>query len=103
MAVETDTERSIFFNSSEFASSASYTPVGGSASTISGIFDDEHQSIDAGGLVTVSSSSPVFQTLTSSVPSAAEGDTLVVSSTTYKVRVVMPDGTGTTMLQLEKQ
>lgn len=103
MAVETDTERAVFFDTDDFAVSATYTPAGGSASTISGIFDDEYEPIEVGGFVPVASSSPVFQCKTSDVSSAAEGDALTVNSTSYLIRTVMDDGTGTTMLQLEKQ
>jgi len=73
------------------------------ATQINGIFDNEYALIDAGGGVGVASREPKFQTETINVPNAADGDTLVVESITYKVRVVEPDGTGTTTLMLEKQ
>ena len=42
MAVETDTERAIFFDTDDFASSATFTDVSaGTSSTIKGIFDKE--------------------------------------------------------------
>ena len=40
MAIETSTERSIYFDSDEFADSITIT-IGGSATTIKGIFDNE--------------------------------------------------------------
>jgi hypothetical protein len=46
---------------------------------------------------------PLFQTLTSNVSSATQGDTLVVSGTTYYVMRAEPDGTGYTTLILSKQ
>ena len=103
MAVETDTERAVFFDSDDFAVSATYTPAGGAATTISGIFDDAFEPVEAGGFVPVASSAPIFQCKTSDVASAAEGDALTVNATSYLIRVVMDDGTGVTMLQLEKQ
>ena len=103
MSVETDIERAVFFDTDDFAVSATYTPAGGSASTISGIFDDAFEAVETGGFIPVASSSPIFQCKTSAVSSAAEGDALIVNSTSYLIRVVMDDGTGVTMLQLEKQ
>lgn len=103
MSVETDIERAVFFDTDDFAVSATYTPAGGSASTISGIFDDEFEAIETGALIAVASSAPVFQCKTSDVSTAAEGDALTVNSTSYLIRVVQNDGTGVTMLQLEKQ
>ena len=42
MAVESDTERAIFFDSDDFASSATFTDVSaGTSSTVKGIFDKE--------------------------------------------------------------
>ena len=44
MAIETDTERAIFFDSDDFASSATFTDVSaGTSSTIKGIFDNNDQ------------------------------------------------------------
>jgi len=103
MAVETDVERAIFVGTDDFGVSASYTPVGGSATTISGLFDKEYIAVDSGGSVPVAMQQPMFTCLTSSVSSAQENDTLVISSVTYKVRVVQPDGQGMTVLILEEQ
>tara|TARA_S200002703_G_C3794278_1_gene245195 strand:+ start:2141 stop:2452 length:312 start_codon:yes stop_codon:yes gene_type:complete len=103
VAVETDTERAVFFSSDDFGVTATYTPSGGAAASITGIFDDEFEPIEAGGFVPVASTAPIFHCKTSDVSAAAEGDALTVNSTSYIIRVVMNDGTGTTMLQLEKQ
>jgi hypothetical protein len=49
-------------------------------------------------------SQPRFMVKTSDLPSGAdEGDGLVVSETDYLVKVIERDGTGVTMLVLEKQ
>ena len=42
MAVETATELAVFFETDDFAVTASYTPSGGSASDVKGIFDKEY-------------------------------------------------------------
>lgn len=87
----------------DFGVSVSYTPSGGSASTITGIFDNQYQAVETGGEVAFAIEQPKLAVKTSDVSTAAEGDTVVVSGVTYKVTVVMNDGTGMTDLALEKQ
>ncbi len=101
MAVEGDTERAIFFSSDDFGSAATYTPSGGSASTINGIFDKDYALAAIGDGVGVGSNDPRFICRTSDVSSAANGDAIVVNSVTYTVRNVEDDGTGITTLELE--
>jgi len=101
MAIEGDTERAIFFDTSDFGISATYTPDGGSAATVSGILDKDFALADLGGGVGVASADPRFVCRTSDVASAAGGDTLVAGGITYTVRAVEDDGTGVTVLVLE--
>jgi hypothetical protein len=101
MAIEGDTERAIFFNSSDFADAATYTPAGGSAATVNGIFDKDYSLADFGGSVGVGSNDPRFICRTSDVSGAASGGQLVVRSVTYIIRQVEDDGTGVTTLTLE--
>ncbi len=85
-----------FFNPAEFGVAALYN----GATTVNGIFDAaylEPLGNDVEGY------GPVFQCAAASVPSAAHGDTFLISSVTYKVRGVEPDGTGVVLLRLEKQ
>jgi len=95
----------VFFKSgaSEFETDATYTPVGGSAKTVTGIYDDE--SIEDSGEVEVGerASQSTFDCKTSDVPNAAHDDTLTVGSQAHKVVGVDKDGTGVTTLVLEKQ
>lgn len=102
MAVETDDERAIFFSANDFGTTATLS-VSGVESQVTGIFEDDYQAIDAGGLVPFASSSPTFHGRTSDLSAAVEGSTLTISGTNYVIRVVMDDGTGLTMLQLEEQ
>ena len=101
MAVEGDTERAIFFSSDDFGSAATYTPSGGSASTINGIFDKDYALAAIADGVGVGTNDPRFICRTSDVSSAANGDAIVVNSVTYTVRNVEDDGTGITTLELE--
>lgn len=92
----------VFFDTNDFGVEATFTPSGGSASTIEGIFDNEYLAIDGDGQVAVAGTTPVFHCKTADVANAY-GGTLVVNSTTYNIVEVKPDGTGTTMLILEDQ
>jgi len=102
MAVETATELAIFFDADDFGVTASYTPVGGSASNVKGIFDTEFYEAEAGGSVGLAIEQPRFICRTSDVSNAAEDDAIVINSTNYTIRVVQNDGTGVTVLVLEE-
>lgn len=102
MAVETATELAIFFSADDFGVTASYTPLGGDAENVKGIFDHEFYEADAGGTVGFAIEQPIFTCQTSDIPNAAEGDAITINSTDYIVRVVRDDGTGVTVLALEE-
>jgi hypothetical protein len=102
MAVETATERAIFFDPNDFGDAASYTVQGGSAVTVNGIFDNEFVEVDAGGTIPVAMEQPTFTCRTSDVSSASEGDSITIKTVNYTVRVVQSDGTGVTVLVLEE-
>ena len=102
MAVETADDRAIFVNVDDFGVAASYTPAGGVAATVNGIFDNDFIEADAGGGVTFALQQPRFHCRTADVSSAAEGDALVVGGVNYTIRVVQDDGTGMTILVLER-
>lgn len=101
MPVETADDRATFVNIDDFGVAASYTVQGGTATTINGIFDNEHIEVDAAGTVGVSIQQPRFMCRTSDVSSATEGDAITINSIAYKVRIVQDDGTGMTNLVLE--
>jgi len=102
MAVETDTERAIFFDADDFGVAASFTPSGGAAATVNGIFDKDYIAVDAGGSVPVALEEPKFICKTSDVSTAAEGDAIVINTVNYTVKVVENDGQGVTTLILEE-
>jgi hypothetical protein len=101
MAVETADDRLVML--ADFGVTATYTPVGGQAASVVGIFDNAYEAVDAGGNVPVALTQPHFTCRTADVPNAADGDALVVSGVSYIIRVVMQDGTGISDLLLEKQ
>lgn len=81
----------------EFAIAVTYD--GG---TINGIFDNETIPVDNGGFVTVHQEQPQLTCKTSDLPSIGEGEVMVISGVTYVVRAWIHDGTGVTVVQLEK-
>jgi len=102
MAVESDADRAIFLSADDFGVSVTFTR-GATVTTIQGIFDNDFIEVDAGGGVPFAMQQPRFLARTLDVANAVEDDTLAISGTTYKIKVVQHDGTGMTNLILEKQ
>lgn len=102
VGVESTADLLDFFELDDFADTATYTPVGGSASTVLGIFDNPQASRNATDMMDITIPAPQFVCRTTDVPNAADGDTIVIRATTYLVRVVLTDGTGVSTLLLEK-
>ena len=67
-----------FFDVDEHAQAASYTPSGGSASSITVIFRNEFY-LEDGGTVGVETTQPVITVQTSKVPGIAHGDVIAIS------------------------
>ena len=103
MAVESADDRSYFVAVDDFGVAATYTPAGGVASTVNGIFDNDFVEVDTGGSVTFAQQQATFTCRTADVSSAAEGDAITISGENYIVRIVQADGTGMTNLILELQ
>lgn len=80
-------DRSVFFNTDDFASAATYD----GATTVNGILDVEYAEVFQGDRVGVSSSRPVFLYDAADLSSPAMGAELVVDSTTYIIRDVEVD------------
>lgn len=102
MGVESALDILDFFEVDDFGEAATYTPLAGSPTTILGIFDAPQASRNATDLLGVTIPSPQFVCRTADTASAADGDTIVIRSITYTVRVVLTDGTGVSTLILEK-
>ena len=102
MGVESAADILDFFELDDFADSATYTPVDGCPSTILGIFDAPQASRNATDLMDITIPAPQFVCRTVDVPNAADGDSIVIRSVSYYVRVVLTDGTGVSTLILER-
>jgi len=102
MAVESADDRAVFIDVDDFGSAGTFTPSGGSASTVNGIFDNDFIEVDAGGGIGVALQQPRFHCRTADVSSAADRDAIVVGEVQYTIRILQDDGTGMTMLVLEK-
>ena len=100
MTVETDSDRLEML--ADFGVDATYTPDGGSASTVHGIFDNQWQGTDVGADVDVSTQLPRFLVREVDFPNVQEGDALTVGGVDYIIQVPMPDGTGMVELALEE-
>jgi hypothetical protein len=102
MGVESAADILDFFELDDFADTATYTRVGGSAASIVGIFDEPQASRGATDMMDITIPSPQFVCRTADVPLAADGDEIVIRTIAYTVRVVLTDGTGVSTLILEK-
>jgi hypothetical protein len=85
---------SVFFNTSEFAVTATVAGAG-----VSVIFDNGYQGALNGFL---ESSAPSITGPSASLATAVQGTAVTVNAIAYKVMEVHPDGTGITKLMLEK-
>ena len=91
----------VFFNTDDFAIAATYTPNGGSPSTVNVIFDRAFLS-----RLDINSTNPVALARASDISAvAANGqDQIVISGITYRIKDAQPQDDGATvLLQLEEQ
>lgn len=101
MAVETAADRALLLN--DFGIDAIYDPASSSHKTVKGVFDNEYEAVNAGGTLDFAITRPRFYCRSADVVGVAEGDDLEIDGVAYKIRVIMPDGTGMTEMMLEKQ
>ncbi len=98
MALTLTDDLATLFSVDDFAVAATYN--GG---TVNGILDTPGQDIPTGGEVGVIGEVNTFTCATSDVSAAVEGETIVISGTTYVLHEILHDGTGVTELVLEEQ
>jgi hypothetical protein len=85
-----------FFSTAEFAVDATLNGV-----AVRGIFDSAYQLGDVGSSG-MASTAPVLTLATTDVPSSPVGKSVVVNSISYVVSAHEPDGTGVSLLLLER-
>lgn len=112
MAVESAADLAVFVNPDDFGMTARIVPQIGFPVDINGIFDASYQMIEM-GQAGVASVAPVFICRSADLAALPmlkafagdmnDGDTLQVSGQDYLVTDIQPDGTGMTVLILEKQ
>lgn len=91
-------------NVQEFATSVSYRRRNAvSDVALTGIFDNETVPVDAGGFVSVHQEQPRFTCRTADIPSISEDDQIIIGAVSYAIRAWVHDGTGVTVLQLERR
>ena len=93
MSVETAADRSAMLN--DYGT----TVTKADTSTSTGIFDNDFLAVDLDESE-VESTEPTLLARTADVPNLAHGDSLTISSTSYTVRGIQPDGTGMTQIML---
>lgn len=114
MAVESAADRAAFLDPEEFGDRAVWTPQLGAPTIVFGIFDGEYVAveIDSESGVAVTSTTPMLHVRTADLPGVQDGDGLRLetllgepvwrSEYRYTIREPQPDGTGMSMLKLEK-
>ncbi len=98
MPVESAADRAALLEASEFGVAATYK----GTDTVNGILKDDFVEGLADLPAGVATSAPVFVCRTADLDAAPEGDSLVVSGTTYTIVAHEPDGTGISKCILEE-
>lgn len=93
--VETANDLTVFFADAETATI--------DGASVRGHFENEHDPVNAGGMVEFSIQSATFTCKSSDVTAIAEGSLITINGSSYAVTDIQPDGTGVTMLILERQ
>lgn len=88
----------------DFGIAVSWTPAGGSAATLTALFDNaariEADYAEAGGYVAEEATLTLRE---ADIPAgAAKDDAVTVDSAAYLVKAILPDGTGLANVTLEK-
>jgi len=102
MVLETASDLAGYFDTDAHGTAATIT-INGSGSSIDVIFNKEYFAIDPGLGMEVEGTQPVATGRSSDMTNVEIGDTITISSVTYNIINVQPDGVGTTTLILEQQ
>lgn len=103
MAIETATEFAAFVSTDEFGVVATYRSIDGSSTSINGIFDEPFEAVDVEAGAPIGSRRASFECVSSDLPaSAAQCDEIDIGANSYVIAEIEPDGTGMTVLTLDK-
>jgi len=103
MALPLTSDLAAILSVDEFATRVLYKRMGAMGDTyINVIFDNETIPVDNGGFVQVHQEQPQATCRTSDIPYISETDRMVINSIEYVVRAWVHDGTGATVVQVEK-
>ena len=105
MPVETSADIAMMLSADDWGTAVSYTPVsGGAPRTINGIFDAAAKALEVGLEVQIASTGPQLTVATADLSEGGrQGDVFIIGDVTYRATDVQPDGTGVTLVQLERQ
>ena len=100
MNVETDDMRLQFLKDFGFTNATFSDTSAGTTAKITALLRNEYREVEVEGEFGVESIAPTAKARTSDVSNVAQGDTLLISETTYTVVEVRLDGGGMTDLKL---
>lgn len=102
MAVESDQDRAVFFGTAEFGEAVAWTVGEGGAVTVNGILVRPASVMEIGAEAGIVMETPRFLCAARDVPGdAGEGDILASGAELWRVRTLLPDGTGMMRAALE--
>lgn len=101
MAVEGDAEWDVFFNSSEFAKAATYTPSGGAAVSCTVIIDDEVEIRDGAGQVVDTATVAHFRRDEVDAP-ARDATLAITGGATYMVNGILRQDVGVVVASIRE-
>jgi hypothetical protein len=84
----------------DFSMSTTYTPVGGSPTTVAGVFDDEDVEVDQNDSRFIQRSAK-FTCASASVTGLVKGDAFTINAVSYTVAFFKDDGTGVVEIYME--
>lgn len=96
------TASDVLISLSDFGQKVTHTK-NGVNTVITAIFDNEYDAVDVGGGVPFAMSQPRLTFRTADLPNLENGDQVTIGGVDYHVVIIMPDGTGVTLVDLEKQ
>lgn len=101
MAMNFDDDLLLMMNTDEFGVQATYGSIVHGISTINGIFNNGYNNASFGSEIGFATRNPEFYCRSVDVVDVAIDDTIEIASVTYKIKEIMPDGTGLSVFTLE--